>query len=102
MDKDQGKNIYYKTLYDTGFISLILHILISLMLIFVLSGCGVFEGEFFGKEFGGSVQDPDESSFEEAGDLADEDSETSNSDDDKNGLMAEGPDGSESQDVQFY
>ena len=71
MGKVRGENIYSKTRADTKRISIILHLLISLVLIFVLSGCGVFEGEFFGKEFGGSVQDPDESSFEEAGDLAD-------------------------------
>ena len=84
MGKDQGKNIYYKTLYGAGYISLMLHLLIISLLVFVLSGCGVFEGEFFGKKFGETPQDADGSSFEEAGDLAEEgsDSEVSNSDGD--------------------
>ena len=57
----------------------------------MLSGCGVFEGEFFGLEFGETPQDVDESSFEEAGDLADEegDSEASSEDADGNGQMDE-------------
>jgi len=59
MGKDQGKNIYCKTRISTGPISLILHILVSLILVFVLSGCGVFEGEFFGKKFGETSQDAD-------------------------------------------
>jgi len=91
MGKGQGKNIYCKTRISTGPISLILHILVSLILVFVLSGCGVFEGEFFGKKFGETSQDADGSSFEEAGDLVDEvsDGEASIGDIDEDDQMDE-------------
>ena len=82
MDKDRGKNIYYKTRAGTSLISVFLHLLISLVLVFSLSGCGVFEGEFFGKKFGETSQDADGSSLEEIDDLADEESDGGASNDD--------------------
>jgi len=98
MGKDQGKNIYYKTRVGINHISMILHILIALMLIFSLSGCGIFEGEFFGKEFGETPQDADESSFEEADDLADKESDSEVSSGNGDGLIIEDLDDLESQD----
>jgi len=93
-DKQRSRN-QLKGFYLCGYrtISLIL----CIILIFVLSGCGVFEGEFFGKEFGGSVQDPDESSFKEAGDPADgeNDSGVSSDDEDGDSKADEGSGGSE-------
>ena len=91
MGKDQGKNICFKARAGISYISIVLHLLISLMLIFVFSGCGVLEGEFFGKKFGGPAQDTDGSSVEEAGDFTDEESEDEvlSDDTDKDGRVDE-------------
>jgi soluble lytic murein transglycosylase len=70
MGKDQGKNIYCKTRTSLSrILFIVLYLLISLMLIFSLSGCGIFEGEFFGKKFGESAKSTDGSSPEEIDDL---------------------------------
>lgn len=57
-----------KSIMD-NLLSIARNLLIILLIYPILSGCGVFEGEFFGKEFGGAADEAEDTAFEELEDV---------------------------------